>query len=347
MMFANDVLTGNYSKTTYDDVIVRRFPPNSNQAFTRLYFETRNAIKRLARRHGSMNWSVAVLVPTRRMTRMISDWFREPLSGRYPIRHHAVVDMEAAILAAEVIALALQRQQDNEEDVAEFIVLVCNYYRGKGGESPAMTHLREAERVDTAYNKAIARRRGGKEAVKNSLFLPMERTWLSRPRQLTGDPAQDWVEMRKHFADGDCRRLKEVARDVRNVRLLRRGTQLRDDLSEAWRDSGYYRDALAILRQALVRHHFAINRRPESGVVIMNMHKAKGKQFDEVIIFEGWPRRQGRVVTNQDRIVPGNLWRNVDDSARQNLRVSISRAKQRTTIFTPISDHCVILPSPR
>ena len=345
MQFANDILAGSFSKTTYKNVIIRRFPPNSNQAYTRLYFETRQGITRLRQQYGSGIWSIAVLVPTRKMTRLVSDRFRDPLSGRYPIRHHAVVDVEAAILAAEVIAFALQ-QQNAHDDLAELVDLVCNYYRGKGGDSPRVTHLREAERIEAAYNKAIGRRRAGKQPMKNSLFLPMEGTWLSKPRQATGDPAQDWVRIRNHFAEGDCKRLKEIARDVRNIRLLRRGTQLRNELSQTWRDSGDYDGALEILRLALVRHHFATSGRPETGVVVMNMHKAKGKQFDEVIIFEGWPLRRGRSFTNQDRIVPGNSWKNVNDGTRQNLRVSISRAKQRTTIFTPVSDQCVILPPP-
>ena len=58
----------------------------------------------------------------------------------------------------------------------------------------------------------------------------------------------------------------------------------------------------------------------------MTIHKAKGKEFDEVIVFEG--AHVGRLVRDNasDRDI---------EQARLALRVAVTRARSRTTVLTP------------
>jgi DNA helicase-2/ATP-dependent DNA helicase PcrA len=340
--FGDDMLAGKFRSKTYEGITAKALPPNQNQAYAAMKGEVFQARKRQLD-CGKEGWSVAILVPTKKMTRTVSDYLRSHQSQMPAIDHTAAVDVAAAILAAEIIAFLLQPKAP-KGDFRAFVQLVCNFYEGRGGDTPAKTHIEESARISASLEKAVQARTAKKKVHKNSLILAMLNTYTAaRQVILTGDPEEDWRAVRAVLEEGDCKRLREVVAESRNLRLLGRGTQLRAALSQYWRDGISYENALAIVQRAFVQEHFANAWKPESGVVVMNMHKAKGKQFDEVIIFEGWPRYRGRkIISNPDRIVRGNV-RNQDlGQARQNFRVSITRAKVQTTILTPQGDPCVL-----
>lgn len=343
--FGNDILRGVFSQNEYEGVAFQGFEPYGNQALASLRGQTLQARGRCLKT-GKKHWTVAVLVPTKRMTRQVSDSFREFTATMPVIPHTAAVDMEGPILAAEVIAELLQ-QRSGDIGMGSVVERICAYYRGKDGDTPTKKSLAEADAIRRAFDKCMEKDAAGLAPPKGSIFLSIrEAVEATRSLVLTGDPDRDWVSVRSVLEAGNCPRLREIGNEVRNIRLLERGTVLRQSLSQDWRTNGSYENALSITQQAFVQEHFATASRPERGVVVMNMHKAKGKQFDEVVIFEGWPRYVSKkMVSNPDRIVRNNLATGDLTQARQNLRVSVTRARSRTTILTPKGDVCVLLRS--
>ena len=341
--FANDMLAGQFRAEPYVGIEISRYTGNENQAYSALVTTTYRARRRLVA-SGKREWSLAILVPTKRMTQTVSDVFREPLANMAEIRHTAVVEMDAAILGAHIIAFLMQPDQDGQH-FEQFLYLLCDYFHGKGGDTITKGDLKTSESIKSAFAEWGVRQSVGKAMRGNSILVNILLVYETAMKlTLRGDPDKDWLAVRGVLNEGTCPRLKDVAQEVRNVRLLERGTQLRQGLSQDWRDNGFYFNALEIIRQAFLQEHFSSNVKPETGVVVMNMHKAKGKAFDEVIIFEGWPRvAQGQIVANLDRIVQSNLRENITDQSQQNFRVSITRARQRTIILTPQNDPCILL----
>ncbi len=342
-LFGNDILTGKFTKAEYAGIAFCGYQSNSNQAYTTLITQTVQARTRLLKSRRK-DWSLAVLVPTKSMTRTVSDAFRASYGNIPPIGHAAAVDMEGPILAAEIIAYLLQQDQ-GEQHFDTLVDLMCNFYRGRGGNIPGKGNMAEAAKLRSAADKWKNCVKTGKGMPKASVVGDAaDVCTASRALLLTGDPDKDWIAIRAVVEGSQCSRLRAVAQEVRNVRLLERGTQLRQGLAQDWRDHGAYRNALAIVRLSFVREHFSSAAKIETGVIVMNMHKAKGKQFDEVIIFEGWPyRKKGEIVANPNRIVRSNVLEGNVSQARQNFRVSVTRAKVRTTIITPTDDICVLL----
>jgi DNA helicase-2/ATP-dependent DNA helicase PcrA len=343
VIFGNDLLAGKFRQENYKGLEFILYEPNSGQAWTKLVTTTYAARHRLLK-SGREDWSLAILVPTKKLTCEVSDALRAPPGDMKKVQHVAAIEIEGAILGSELIAHLMQPDVD-ENHFHRFISLLRDYFHGKGGDSPTLGDLREAENIRQAYDEWFARKSAGREIRSNSILVAIKEVYQkARELPFSGEPDKDWRALRQTLENGPCVRLKGLAEDIRYIRLLDRGLQLRQELSQAWRDHGAYVNALTITRQAFVREHFSTSVKPGNGIHVMNMHKAKGKQFDEVIIFEGWPRAvRGKIVANFDRIVRGNDRSKIDDQARQNFRVSVTRGRLRTTILTPKNDPCVLL----
>jgi len=339
--FGNDILTGKYPNAPYAGVKVLLYKPNEAQAFSALVSHVLEARKRLK---GTPGWTLAILVPTKSLTRKVSEVLSSPPAGMPPIRHSATFDVAGTVLAAEIIAFLLEPGPSTQH-FKKFVQLVCAYFLGRGGDAPTQKSMGEEKSIKAALVKAAQAQAKKKPLPANSILKALLTVYIeTRKIKKTGDPDTDWLNVRKALAAGACSRLNEVAKEAMNMKLLDRGTQFRQALSLDWQAHGTYPNALEITRQSFIQEHFSTALKPETGVVVMNMHKAKGKQFNEVIIFEGWPRvADGAIVANVDRIVRANTKSGDLGQARQNLRVSVTRAKSQTTILTPKGDPCVLL----
>src|SRR5680860_659871 len=88
--FGNDVLKGKFGSKSYDGITAVTFPANQDQAYAALKGQVFQARKRLID-SGTKDWSLAVLVPTKKMTRTVSDYLRSERGGMAAIQHTAFI----------------------------------------------------------------------------------------------------------------------------------------------------------------------------------------------------------------------------------------------------------------
>ena len=123
--------------------------------------------------------------------------------------------------------------------------------------------------------------------------------------------------------------MKDVYLDALYIKLLHKGAILNESLGSMWRDHGSYLYALESVAAALVQEHFSMAQRVWKGIFVMNIHKCKGKEFDEVIIWE----ELHRSIVRQSEVDKGRLL----------LRVAVTRAKSFTTFLTPTLSPCILV----
>ena len=323
--FADGILAGVFSQQPYTGVLVVRYPGRSLRPLKQKVLEAAN---RLRRRD---TWSLAVLVPSNPLASAVFDYMHAAEHGlpRYPV--DIVVSAEGPMLAGMLIALLLEPKTSDIELGAAVLEALAAFEVGRI-EHASETSIARSRRMRVLATAVRTRGDRGYGAVGVGPGVRQLLADLAN-LQLSGEPVADWRAVRALVSASPRDELQSVAKEARHMRLLRRGAQIEAALAESWRAHGAYVDARVLLQAAVVEDQFAATGRVHHGVSVMTIHKAKGKEFDEVIVFEG-PFQRYFVQRGPDS----------ERSARFNLHVASTRARTLLTIMTPLQDPCHLLP---
>ncbi len=336
--FGNDILTGANIEKTYKDVetvyygVMRKGTVHSDLKIA--------VLKALADSHtkNRNDWSIAILAPTNKLMLEISDFFNQEqrfTSGTrlVPISHEVAFDSYGPSLSAVLIAGLLEDQNGITSIAQQIATDICSYIRGRKGEKEGPLSKGDKDILKALGDFCTTGVCGSRQKpiINDCLRMAEARVNLS----LTGNPEEDWMMIRKILSASQIKTILNIEKDATYLRLLHKGASLRSLLGESWRKNGSYAKARNLVQNALTQEHFSASTKKWKGVQVMTIHKSKGKEFTEVIIYEG---------LHSDRIVWSGSTEDEIAQKRLVLRVGVTRGINSVKIFTPAKDHCVLLP---
>lgn len=274
------------------------------------------------RQKGIQHPSVAVLTRSNSLVSDLSVILSQPHTYNNHalsiVEHDVVWDAELSAAAAIVVSSILEWPTAKAEDsLARTLRLIASYYKMKNAEQPTNTAAEHARKYDEAAVKVA---KGEAPRIQAAKALAAAH---SAGVMLTGEPVADWRTARRLLQDVPA--LNEIFREVRLVRLFRATDALASGLSDRWLASSTYVSASDLVRRILERERLVAAERDPQGCVLMNMHKAKGKEFDGVVLVEGIHKSP---FFSSYEAPP-------HQHSRRLLRVGITRARTLVTIVRP------------
>jgi DNA helicase II / ATP-dependent DNA helicase PcrA len=168
------------------------------------------------------------------------------------IGHTAALDMKGPILAAEIVAFLLSKGAIVAHLTTSWNSCAAIFTGGAARRPPRATWIKPRVFEQHWQNGMKVWRQ---ESRRQATRAEGDCCRLQRGdgADSDGHPDKDWIAVRAVLEGGGCLRLTDVASEVRNVRLLERGTQLRQELAQDWRDFGGYRTLWRSLGRRLCR----------------------------------------------------------------------------------------------
>ncbi|MBP1152715.1 UvrD-helicase domain-containing protein [Methylocaldum sp. RMAD-M] len=334
LAFGNDILAGKVRGGPYKGVSSLSYrpekpPPNWNHVLRRALHELFQAVEAQS---GAQPETIAILVSNNRSALKMSNGLNA--LGSYvgkAISHKLLFDEAEALLSARFAAFLLEPKNltEIESDVATSMEMIAAAKSSTGqGKAAVAKLLEQANKIRHGKSLSIN--------IANSLRSVISNLHLTN---FTGDPAKDWLTVKHVLRATNQAELVRVASQLDFLVAFRRGDRISAGLASEWLRDGAYTNARAVLDLALAQEQILDGVEAPARIQIMNVHKAKGKQFDGVIVV-----REAR--RTQDSVESSFVWRGdmpPFSKSRRLLRVAVTRAKVHALILNPQWPSCPLL----
>jgi len=326
--FAEDVLHGVARQGKYKGVSA--FPYNPKPGIFHPNKVFRMALGALQRRiradTGKWGRSIAILTSSGSDAAKISAALND---GDKTVRHKLLFDENAALLSARIAAFLLEPKiaAGRFADMAVAVDLFTDIERSRGSSQVEKMQkwadkLRVGKVPTAAFIKKLLAIIEGLSATKFS-----------------GNPSKDWLVVKALLRQGADPDLAKVATNLDYLVGFNRGKRIGAALGVLWERHGHYLGAREAFESAITQDQLAGGLDDPNGIQIMTVHKAKGKQFDGVLVVRAGRFEDGGYVSTF-------VWRediHPFHRSRKILRVAITRAKTHTMILDPIYPTCPII----
>lgn len=331
--FANDVLTGRPRGGPYKGVQPIRYTPKGVNWNILLRRGIKAIFKAAEEQRRDAPKTIAVLTDTGGNALGVSKALSalgDANSGK-PVPHKLHFDEAEALLTARMAAFLLEPKTPagRDSDVATCMALMADAKKATGtGKKDVATLLKQSIEL-----RAGKRPRAAIVSALRSVLDTLHAQGFS------GNPAVDWTSVKRALRDTGHGDLTRAAQQLDYLVAFQRGHRISAGLADEWLRDGRYTNARATLDLALAQEQILDGGEALSGIHVMNVHKAKGKQFDGVILV-----RQARFSGPKPE--SSFIWRGDDapyPTSRRIVRVGASRARDHLVLLDPFWPECPLL----
>jgi DNA helicase-2/ATP-dependent DNA helicase PcrA len=334
LAFGNDLLSGKRSVNPYKGVSslsygVGKSAPNLNHLFRRALFNIHRDLRTDGKGPAK---SLAILTMGKAGALKVSNALNSLGAHRGKVvRHKLLFDEAEALLTARFAAFLLEPKHEAN---SELFISIC------------MELIAAAVNATGTRKSAVGKLLEQSAKIKEGKTLPIKlvkalRAVLAQIRQtgFTGDPAADWLFVKHVLRSTSQAELARAAGQLDFLVAFQRGHRIAAALADEWLRNGAYTRARFALDNALAQEQILDGIESPTGLQVMNIHKAKGKQFDGVILVREL-RHTGAKPES------AFIWRQDVEpyvKSRRLVRVGVTRARRKLLILTPVWPPCPLL----